>query len=90
MTSIRYKEKLHIVGRGTVLLVPLTQFEDLPDRIYDDNLLKKHLTIGQKIIAEGVQYQILGLEMSRCLMDPPFLEKKTPVGVVVREIRESK
>lgn len=90
LRQIESKEKIQVTGRGTILIVPLTQFTDLPDRIYDDAELKKYLTIGQRILSNNVQYQILGLEMRRCLMDPPFIQKSTPVGVVVREIKEVK
>ena len=86
--TFEVKEKLHITGRGTVFVVDLKQFKDLPNKIYNASELDPYVKIGQHIFQDGLEYEIRGLEYSRCLMDPPFISKSL-IGVQVREVTNS-
>jgi hypothetical protein len=83
------KEKLNIAGRGTIFVIDLKQFKDLPDRIYDASDLDSYVKVGQYIFQDGLQYEIRGLEYSRKLMEPPFIQKSL-IGVQVREVTNSR
>jgi len=86
--TFEVKEKLHITGRGTVFVISLQQFKDLPERIYDEKEIHPYVKIGQHIFQDGIEYEIRGLEYSRKLMYPPFISKSL-IGVLVREITNS-
>lgn len=75
-----------IPGRGTLLLINIRQFPDLPARVYNMGELKPWVEIGKEVYHRNVRYQIRGIEASMALMDPPFL--KDGIALQVSRVKD--
>lgn len=80
-------DSMHTIpGRGTLLLINIRQFPDLPPRVYSMDELKPWIEIGKEVYHLNVRYKITGVEAMRALMDPPFL--KDAMGLTVSRVKE--
>lgn len=86
LKSYVIREKLNITGRGIIFVIDLSQFDELPDHIYNRKDLDQYVKVGDRFMYQDVTYEIRGLEMSMKLMDPPFIWKRDSIGLQCREI----
>lgn len=72
MTPFTAESWFRIAGRGTVAVVDLGA-RDAPGP-----------NVGETVLVDGLPHVVLGVERSRVLMSPSFLDRR--VGLLVRRI----
>jgi hypothetical protein len=79
----KFKERISVTGRGTILIASLCEngYERGPPIEEAKARLPK---IGSIVYYENIKYEVRGIEMSACLMYPPFLSDM--IGLQVKEV----